>query len=140
MQPQQLSLFKGRRQRGVRPLQPKEFALHCMLADVLKRWINPAWRYTHMPAGEHRHMVTAMRLKRMGLRRGWPDFQFAGPGGRMFFLELKRKGSGRLSEEQASMLSHLVACGFAVLVTDSFDDAIATLKDHGILPRSIEVQ
>jgi len=37
---------------------------------------------------------------------GWPDLQFAGPGGRMAFLELKRRG-GRLNEAQAAMRDHL---------------------------------
>jgi hypothetical protein len=111
-----------------------------MIADLLKRWCHPAWRYTHLPAGEYRLPATAMRLKRMGVSPGWPDFQFAGPQCRMFFLELKRRGSGRVSVDQADVIAHLAACGFAVLVTDSFDDAVATLKSLGILPSTIEVQ
>ena len=136
----QLSLFKGKRQRGVSAPAPLEYRNHCVIADLLKRWCNPHWRYTHMPAGERRDIITAARLKRMGVKPGWPDFQFAGPGGVMFFLELKRKGSGRLSDEQADIVSHLAACGFNILVTDSVDDAVATLKSFGILPSTIEVQ
>lgn len=136
----QMSLFAGKKQRGVRAPAAKEFASHCVIADLLRRWCSPQWRYTHIPLGEHRNVVTAMRLKRMGVRPGWPDFIFAGPRAEMFFLEVKRRGSGRLSPEQADLISHLAACGFGVLVTDSVDDAIATLKDYGILPASIEVQ
>lgn len=136
----QLSLFGGKRQRGVRAPTPLEFASHCVIADLLKRWCNPHWRYTHLPLGEYRHPATAARLKRMGVCPGWLDFQFAGPDRRMFFLELKRRGSGRLSDDQADMVSHLAACGFAVLVTDSVNDAVATLKQLGILPSTIEVQ
>jgi len=67
----QLHLFRSKRQRGVPLLRAKEYELHCMVADTLRRWCNPLWRYTHIPAGEKRDMVTAMRLKRMGVMPGW---------------------------------------------------------------------
>jgi hypothetical protein len=111
-----------------------------MIADLLKRWGSPSWRWTHLPMGENRDPITGARLKRMGVMPGWPDFIFAGRDSRMFFLELKRKGSGRVSDDQADVIAHLAVCGFAVLVTDSFDDAVATLKSLGILPSTIEVQ
>ena len=146
----QLHLFGPKKQRGRLPPPPMEFSLHAALADVLKRWINPRWRYTHMPSGEHRdHRInpkngkryspTGARLKRMGVVRGWPDFQFAGPNRAMFFLELKRARVGRLSEEQSDIAAHLIACGHGYLCTSSFDDAVATLKDLGILRSNIEV-
>jgi hypothetical protein len=146
----QLSLFKGRRQRGTVPPPPLEFAAHCLIADMLKRWCNPAWRYTHFPAGEHRegrinpatgkrYSLSGQRLARMGVMPGWPDFIFAGPDRCMFFLELKRRKSGRVSSDQADVLAHLAACGHNILITDSVNDALATLKDLGILPRTVEV-
>ena len=136
----QLSLFKGKRQRGVAPPPPLEFASHCFIADLLARWCHPDWIYTHVPLGEYRDKATAGRLSRMGVKPGWPDFQFAGSGARMFFLELKRRGRGRVSDDQSDVIAHLAACGFGVLVTDSVDDAVATLKQLGILPSKIEVQ
>jgi hypothetical protein len=135
----QLSLFKGKRQRGVQPPPPLEYQLHCMVADIVKRWIDPSWRYTHLPMGEHRNKATAIRLKRMGVTPGWPDFMFVGPAG-IFWLELKRPGMGRLSIEQAGIAAHLVACGHAYLATTSVKDAVAQLVDHGILRGNIEVQ
>ena len=90
----QLSLFKSKRQRGVAHVRrPKEFALHCAVADTVKRWILPDWIWTHFPAGEHRSVITGARLKRMGLNRGFPDFQFFHRNGRVCFLELKRHGN-----------------------------------------------
>jgi hypothetical protein len=85
-----------------------------------------------MPAGERRDAVTAGRLKRLGVVAGWPDLQFAGPGARMAFPELKRRG-GRLSEAQEAIRDHLEACGFDYLMTDSVDAAIAWLMARGIL-------
>lgn len=135
----QLSLFKGKRQRGLKAPPPLEFHDHCFLADILKRWLMPGWRYTHLPLGELRDKVTAIRLHRMGVTPGWPDFMFVGPKRSMFFLELKRRG-GRLSEEQIDVGAHINACGFPHFVTTDVRSAIGELKAQGILRSSIEVQ
>ena len=147
----QLHLFKGKTQRGTAPPPALEFATHATLADICKRWINPEWKFTHLPLGEHReHRInprtgkkfspSGQRLQRMGVFPGWPDFIFVGPAQRVFWLELKRFRKGRLSEDQSEVLAHLVACGFAVLVTSSLDDAVDTLKRLGILRSNFRVQ
>jgi hypothetical protein len=146
----QLSLFKGRRQRGIAPPPPLEFELHATLADIIKRWINPEWKFTHLPLGEKReHRINAkgkryspsgQRLQRMGVTPGWPDFIFVGPRHSVFWLELKRFRTGHLSDEQAEVAAHLVACGFGLLITTSLDEAVATLKQLGILRSNFEVQ
>lgn len=92
-----------------------------------------------MPMGEHRNKVTAIRLHRMGTTPGWPDFLFCGPERAVFWLELKRRGSGRLSDAQIDCAAHLAACGFPYLCTNDVNEAIAELKRLGII-RSIEVQ
>jgi hypothetical protein len=131
----QLGLFKGVRQRGSRPPPPKEFALHCAIADLVTRWITPGWMFTHLPMGEKRDKVTAARLQRMGVKPGWPDFIFIGRG-QVFFLELKRLGEG-VSEEQGKVAMHLVRCGAGYLCTDNLDDAIGALRDLGIVRASV---
>ena len=112
----QLSLFKGRRQRGVKTPTAKEFDTHCMVADILRRWQQPGWRWSHFPAGEHRQPSDQCGLKRMGVQVGWPDFILLSPGlpidkyrdelvsdligpGQVHFLELKREGK-KLSDFQ----------------------------------------
>jgi len=146
----QLNLFGSRRQRGRRSPPPKEFQTHCAIADLLRRWAMPGWIWTHFPSGEarpsaidkkgRRYSPTGQRLARMGLNPGWPDLQFAHQSGRFFFLELKRKGSGRLSEQQIEIATFLMAAGHGYLCTTSLDDAISTLKDIGILRKNFEVQ
>ena len=146
----QLSLFKDKRQKGIAPPPPLEFATHATLADICKRWLNPDWKFTHLPLGEHReHRINPRTGKRYSLsgqrcnvwcNAGWPDFIFCGPEQQVFWLELKRFKTGRLSEDQSEVLAHLVACGFAVLVTTSLDDAVATLKQLGILRSTVELQ
>lgn len=132
----QLHLFKGRRQRGTRAPSPREFRTHVALADLVRRWIMPSWRFTHLPMGELRDKATAGRLKRMGVTAGWPDFLFVGPG-KVFFLELKRQGE-KPAIEQIEMGAHLMACGCGYLLTDDFKDAVATLRDLGIVRAQIQ--
>lgn len=145
--PGQLDLFKSKRQRGTRAPAPKEFAVHCALADLIRRWINPGWIWTHFPAGEERPAefidgkrvsYAGARLQRMGLNGGWPDFQFFHIAGQVDFLELKRRGEHPTSVQEA-IGKHLSAAGHGYLCTDSFDVAVAYLVARGIL-RSMTVQ
>lgn len=131
MSERQLHLFKGKRQRGERLPSPKEFALHVGLADLIRRTIAPGWMFTHLPFGEQRSAITGARLKRMGTQPGWPDFIFVGPH-KLFFLELKRRGSSA-SDEQANVALHIMRCGFGYLCTDDLEDAVGSLRDLGIL-------
>jgi hypothetical protein len=129
----QLDIFKSKRQRGRAPAPPKEFLLHVALADALRLWINPGWSFTHLPFGEYRNPITAGRLKRMGVTRGWPDFMIVGWGSQrcgFVFIELKRKGE-KPTVEQADRGEQLVRAGALWLWTDSVDDAIGFLADLG---------
>jgi hypothetical protein len=135
----QLNLLKSNRQRGTKPPPPLEFSSHVFLADILRRWCSPQWEFSHLPFGEKRNIVTAARLKRMGVQPGWHDFLFAGPNAKLVWLELKRRGN-KLSEDQEEIEAHLRECGFEYLVTDNVDEAVAWLKRLGILRATIEVQ
>src|SRR5262245_22171146 len=113
--PGQLNLFAGKKQRGRSPSHKLEFSLHVSVADVLRRWQSPGWRWSHFPAGEWRHPGTAAKLQRMGLQVGWPDFillaprppegplPFAGLDQRTHFLELKRQGATLSNYQHAFM-------------------------------------
>jgi len=144
----QLSLFKGKRQRGEGVPPPREFAIHCALADMIRRWIMPGWVWTHFPAGEARPAVsyagrrvsiTGFRLKRMGLNPGFPDFQFFSVEGPCAFLELKRQGQ-KLSDEQQEIAEALIAAGHLYLVTDDFKEAVERLTAWGVLRAGVAVQ
>ena len=134
----QLALFKSKRQRGVRPPPAPEFHLHVMVADVLRRWCTSEWVWTHFPAGERRHPATAGRLKRMGVQRGWPDFQLAHINGPVCFLELKRRGE-HPSDEQKALAFRLMHAGHGYLITDKFDDVMEALRAWRVVPVSIGV-
>jgi len=135
MTERQLHLFRSKKQRGVivRP-RTSEFQLQCQVAEVLRRWCSEWWIYTHLPMGEKRDPVTAMRLKRMGTMPGWPDFQFFGPRREVAFLELKRPGGGgRVSEEQLAVSTRLQWCGHKYHCTNDFQMALDWLRDLEIV-------
>lgn len=134
MTERQLHLFRGKKQRGDRIPHAKEYELHCMVADVLRRWCSPAWRYTHMPMGERRDPATAMRLKRMGVTPGWADFLLVGPRKTIVWLELKRPGgTAAASDGQDELAQFLRACGHRHIVTNDFQMALDLLRDLGIV-------
>jgi hypothetical protein len=128
----QLSLFKGKRQRGVRPKAAPEFRTQCALADLLRQCASSEWFWTAFPAGEKRTEATGARLKRMGLKRGVSDFVFISPGGEFCGLELKRRGE-RQSEAQMAFEAWCLAHGVTYAVVDSYDAAVAILKRWGVL-------
>jgi hypothetical protein len=115
---------------------PLEWKQQAAFVQLVKQTINPHWRFTHIPLGEWRDIRTAMKLLRMGVMPGWPDFIFVGPD-IVFFLELKRKRGGRVLSEQTDIRDHIMrsAC-CSYLLIDSIEDVVDTLVDLGIIRRA----
>ena len=47
--------------RGQAPPAPTEFASQAILVDVIRRWINPQWKFTHIASGEYRDPMFASK-------------------------------------------------------------------------------
>jgi hypothetical protein len=109
----------------------KELALHTMVADDLKRWCRPEWRYTHVPSGELRTKATAGKLKRMGVMPGWPDFILIGPPG-VHNLELKREGE-LLNDAQREFRDFCHSNGTPYEVAWTYREAVHILSRWGVL-------
>lgn len=135
---QQLHLFR----RGHKPERPKpalEFQTACAFADTLDRCADPDWRWTHFPAGERRTDAAGARLKRQGLKPGWPDYLFISPAGALHFLELKR-GAAPLTYEQKSFRDWCAAHGVPWRCARSYEDAVAIVSRWGVLHREVKPQ
>lgn len=111
---------------------PKELKLQFSVAKLLKDFCHPDWRYTHFPAGELRDDKTGAKLKRMGLKAGWPDFQLVSPQGLFHALELKRAGEN-LNDNQEDFAAFCRKNGIPHAVVDSFRDAVTVLNGWGCL-------
>lgn len=105
---------------------PLENVLHRNVVGILRRYLRPEWKYTHIPNGEFRNIRTAVRLKAMGVERGWPDLIFLDPDGRARFIELKREGA-KLTDDQKVFQSWCIAHGAPYIVADAIAQVITAL-------------
>ena len=93
-----------------------------------------AW--THFPAGESRPARTGAKLNRMGLKPGWPDFQFVWRG-RFHGIELKLPkdhmgGKTYQRPAQKAAQAEIEAAGGLYAVCRTFDEVIGTLRGWGL--------
>jgi hypothetical protein len=125
--------------------------LHEAVAALLHRIVLPPAEWTCFPAGNVPLPAQfAVKLHRMGLRRGWPDFLIL--HGRLHGLELKREGEGlskdrlvrarrngalRLVEGQASTFPRLAGAGMRIEVATSIDGVLAALRAWKIPVRKV---
>lgn len=110
------------RLRRVRMPTEKELKLQFTVAKMLDVHLLRGWRYTHFPAGEYRDGYTGGKLKRMGLKKGWPDFLIVNGETRlMHCLELKREGEV-LKRDQESFRLFCVTYAIPHCVAYSLDD------------------
>ena len=119
------------RRKKVRAPSPLEWQVQASVADTMDRWLKPSWRFTHIASGELRDKGTAAKLKRMGVRAGWPDFVLLGPPG-LHCLEMKRKGED-LSADQELFEAFCKTVGTPYRWADTLDGALAILKEWGCL-------
>ena len=127
--------------RSIRPSSPasaetdvnqKEFRLACSCADGVRRGYSYLADYfTHFPAGEKRSKVTGARLKRQGLGKGWPDYQFMVPlnGYHGLFIELKVDDNNP-GPEQKDRIAALRRQGYAVALGYTFDEFFEALDGY----------
>jgi hypothetical protein len=148
---QQPDLFTKRVRK---PPPAPEFHTHCMVADTLRSWASPGWRWTHLPLGEERpHQwvkdktgtwqrisSAGARLKRMGLQPGWADFLLLSPdGGVPHFLELKRARRGKRSLEQEDFAAWCESHRVAYAVATGYSEALEILKGWGAVRTNVRV-
>jgi hypothetical protein len=107
-----------------------EFRLACVVAEFLARALPVNVLWSHLPFGENRNVVTGARLKRMGTKRGWPDYLVIA-NGKMISLELKAP-KGKVSDEQREFSVTFSGLGGFYHVCRSLDDVEAALIAAGV--------
>lgn len=129
--------FKRKRAPSTKPRSHEEDDLQESVAAYLNWALMPPATYTAIAHGvslsgktiEARRRA-GMRLKKKGLKPGWPDFIFAfnfrGHG-----IELK-SGRGVVSDDQERVHKELIAAGWTIAICRSLDEVIARLKLLGI--------
>lgn len=109
-----------------------ETNIHITIAALLDVYAHPNLIWFHPANGEKRNIITAARLKRMGVKPGVADFCFTLPDGRSAFMEVKTP-KGRMSPSQLAFRArcHIIDVPY-VLVTNP-DDAMTILAEWGAL-------
>jgi hypothetical protein len=102
------------------------------VADALRIACAPGWLWTHFPAGEQRTGFAGVRLYRMGLQRGWPDFLLIDPIGVLHALELK-KGKAAMRPDQRVFRDEMLKRGVPWAVARSLEEALHQLTEWGAL-------
>lgn len=85
----------------------------------------------HIPNEGKRSPSYGAKLKRMGLKKGFPDLFFPIPRGGYhgLFIEMKY-GKGKLSDDQKEWLQSLSDSGYACYVCYGADEAIRIIKNY----------
>lgn len=86
----------------------------------------------HVPNGGWRDKRTAEKLKREGVRPGFPDIFLPVPrrGHHGLMVELKRVKGGVLSPEQRTWLKNLNEQGYLAVVAKGYEEARSTILDY----------
>jgi hypothetical protein len=85
-----------------------------------------------IPNAGQRSAAAARALRAEGMLRGAPDLVCVGDEGRVAWLEVKT-AAGRVSDAQAEVHDLLRRKGHVVAVVRSQDDAVAVLRDAGMV-------
>jgi len=109
-----------------------ESALQAQLCEYLDLSIRPGLHWSSIENGGKRHLLTAVRLKKQGVKAGTPDMFFMLPEGRIAWLELKIKG-GALSPPQQVFRDTARRLGHHWAVARTLDEAIDYLTPLGVL-------
>lgn len=109
----------------------KEDSMSVAVSDYLK-FQYPKVLFSHIPNGGSRNAREGAKFKRMGVRRGMPDFLIFGsndPHTRGIALELKVKPN-KPTPEQMEVIQELRKLKWEAHVCYSFDEAKILIDTH----------
>ena len=88
-------------------------------------------RVFHVPNGEKRDKITAIRLKAQGVVAGIPDLCLPLSDNRVFWLELKTS-KGKVSKVQTALHADWATINHTVAVAYGYNEACAMLEGAAI--------
>lgn len=135
--------------RATRSTVPTEHQEAVALMDLVRAHESryPALkRLFHVPNGGLRNKVTSAKLKAEGVRPGVPDYIFPVRVGWMEYgdkyhglaIELKRKKSSKMSDEQADWINWFDDNGWRAVVCKGHAHAWAVICEYLSIPNCLE--
>jgi hypothetical protein len=115
------------------PLEDEEQATVAQFLDLI---LPDSVRWFHVPNGGNRDPREAAKLKRHGVKAGIPDIMILGtppnfPGSPGAAIELKRRKSGRVSDDQKDWIEFLENRGFCCQISRGAPEAINFIMSLG---------
>lgn len=108
----------------------EQTTLMAMVETHLGRYPELRWLH-HSPNGGKRDVRVAQQLKRMGVKKGFPDLILPVRRGDKPGLVIEMKfGEGKTSPEQKEWLAHFSAQGWEVSVAYGFESAWARIRNY----------
>jgi hypothetical protein len=121
----------GARAKRTRPNDNPEERLQMQVLEYLRFALPADYRFTFSGAGVKTSAFVAIKLKNMGVEKGWPDLTIKNRRtGACRWIELKSP-TGRLTPEQAEFIAE---CPATTAVCRSPADVEAALIGWGIKP------
>jgi hypothetical protein len=111
-----------------------EWQIHFAICDYLEIAAHPDLIWFHPANGEKRNIITARRLKRMGVKAGIPDLVFVLPyrDPIVAFMEIK-SSSGVLTSEQRFFRQWCILRGVRHEIVRNVEEASEVLRSWGAL-------
>lgn len=90
------------------------------------------FKFHASPNGGSRNLIEAIKLKRMGLSKGFPDIFVAKPYGAYtgLFIEMKRAKGSKVSDEQKEWIEYLNNNGYYASVAFGFSEAVTIFNRY----------
>jgi len=117
---------------GTIPTESQEQRAVMQWAEVCKGMCPELALLVHIPNGGLRDPIVAVKLKREGVKKGFPDLFLPVPRGQYhgLMIELKRVKGGVVKPEQKQWLDHLNAQGYRAVVCKGADEAIKEIENY----------
>lgn len=86
----------------------------------------------HIPNEGKRSQAYGARMKRLGMKKGFPDLFFPTPanGYHGLMIEMKTDSKSRVSPEQRAWIAYLTKQGYCAVLCYGADEAIAQIKKY----------
>lgn len=114
------------------PTESQEQVTLFAWAKLMEPSISELRLMLHVPNGGWRDKRTAEKLKKEGVRPGFPDIFLPVPrkGHHGLLVELKRVKGGSLSKEQRAWLENLNGQGYLAVVAKGYEEAKTIILDY----------
>lgn len=122
------------------PREPSEHSLQVKLLDIIEIGkVHPDVTAVAIPNAGRRSWKTGKKMKAEGMRKGAPDLAILMPEARVFWLEMKKRKGGRISDEQLGFGARCKRLGHSYAVANNLADAVTILIGWGVLKPTVSI-